>query len=487
MPNITIREYRDWILSHTNGNYTFKESEDQISLLTPYATGVIDFVEIMDYTIIQMQIINKKDEDIKFFMHFELLDAQRAYDLFHEMEEQLLELKNRQVTKVLLSCSGGLTTSFFAQKANETAEYLKEDIHFDAIDFPRLYTVAFNNYDVVLLAPQIKYRTKEVRQILTEKTVASIPSKVFGTYDTAGLIQIVKLSKMAKQQKQKNEMLEMRKKEYRQKAHILSIAVVVGEEGFHIFYQLYENGSPIKNAKIIKQQLHIQDFFDVIKLANSECDKVDYVGICIPGVVQNGQVSVINIDSYQKHLKYKIENYMDLKAQVEKEFDIPCVVNNTTKMSALGYYASQTTYKSLTFYSNNPKTKGQGMASIIDGELVYGKGSIAGEIQLMTAYNRTYMKKSMDIDVSKPRQLEKMIAYMLSTNIVNVGPELICITSPLTPDIRRIRDKLNAVIPEEFLPDFIYVSAEEKVKYMLLGNAEMCMDEIEKDLKEMKV
>ena len=61
MPNITIREYRDWILSHTNGNYTFKESEDQISLLTPYATGVIDFVEIMDYTIIQMQIIRSRN------------------------------------------------------------------------------------------------------------------------------------------------------------------------------------------------------------------------------------------------------------------------------------------------------------------------------------------------------------------------------------------------------------------------------------------
>ena len=60
----------------------------------------------------------------KFYLHFELRDLNYVEELFAEMLATITDLKSKQTVKILLSCTGGLTTVFFADKLNETAKIL---------------------------------------------------------------------------------------------------------------------------------------------------------------------------------------------------------------------------------------------------------------------------------------------------------------------------------------------------------------------------
>ena len=103
-----------------------------------------------------MVLTNLADGENKFYLHFELKDLDYAQELFSQMVETLTDLKNQQSVKILLSCTGGMTTSFFAQKLNDAVKLLSLDYEFAAVPFHRLYNVGFD-YSAILLAPQIAY------------------------------------------------------------------------------------------------------------------------------------------------------------------------------------------------------------------------------------------------------------------------------------------------------------------------------------------
>ena len=106
------QHFKSWILDQHNVNYHIScEDENNIQLHTDYAIASITFTEIENNTIIEFNITSNKDNSVKFYLHFELNDEQHAKQLFVEMVETLIHLKEEKTLKVLLSCSAGLTTS----------------------------------------------------------------------------------------------------------------------------------------------------------------------------------------------------------------------------------------------------------------------------------------------------------------------------------------------------------------------------------------
>lgn len=72
----------------------------------------------------------------KSFIFFQLTHFNHAVELFKEMINCALEATNRPQIRVLLCCSGGLTTTLFASKMQELAKlenyhmrFLQQDIH----------------------------------------------------------------------------------------------------------------------------------------------------------------------------------------------------------------------------------------------------------------------------------------------------------------------------------------------------------------------
>ena len=71
----------------------------------------------------------------------------------------------KQKTKVLLCCSGGLTTSYFAREINEANKLLKNAIEVSAVGYNQLYQIG-KQFDIIFLAPQISYLHVQIQSIL---------------------------------------------------------------------------------------------------------------------------------------------------------------------------------------------------------------------------------------------------------------------------------------------------------------------------------
>ncbi len=64
---------------------------------------------------------------------------------------------------------------------------------------------------------------------------------------------------------------------------------------------------------------------------------------------------------------------------------------------------------------------------------------------------------------------------MLPT-ITTVGPEVVALHSPMTPDVNEVREALKSFLDEEFLPEFYTI--KDPHPYILNGITKMCVDYI---------
>jgi hypothetical protein len=85
--------------------------------------------------IVEMRLERSSDGEPVFFLHFALEDEGRASALLDEMGEALRELREHQVTRILLCCTSGITTTFFANRLNEAAGALSLGYEFSALPF----------------------------------------------------------------------------------------------------------------------------------------------------------------------------------------------------------------------------------------------------------------------------------------------------------------------------------------------------------------
>lgn len=123
-------DFVGWIQKHHNQDYQIiVDNEQLIRLVTDYGEATIRLTKIEQSTIVEFSIISKKDDSVKFYLHFELNDEAHAKQLYDEMVETLIGLKDEKTLRVLLSCSAGLTTSMFAQNLNDVAQMLRLDYH----------------------------------------------------------------------------------------------------------------------------------------------------------------------------------------------------------------------------------------------------------------------------------------------------------------------------------------------------------------------
>ena len=174
--------FKKWIIDHQNDDYQINvESEQTIKLTTSYGEATIQFTDVTNGTIVEFNIISYKNQEVQFYLHFELNDDNHAHQLYDEMIETLIGLKDKKTTRVLLSCSSGLTTSMFADNLNSVVEMLGEDYHFDAVAYSNIYEQV-ENCDLVLIAPQIGYMLKRLQESLPDKLVLQIPTATFASY-----------------------------------------------------------------------------------------------------------------------------------------------------------------------------------------------------------------------------------------------------------------------------------------------------------------
>ena len=363
--------FKEWIKNHETKDYQIIENnQDCIELNTDYGKAEIHFTDVTEGTIVEFNIVSYKDQEVKFYLHFELNDEDHAHQLYDEMVETLIELKNKKTLKVLLSCSSGLTTSMFASNLNSVVEMLGEDYHFEAVAYTNIYEEV-ENYDVILIAPQIGYLLKRLKESLPDKLVLQIPTAIFAGYDAIGAIKFIQneIDQFQKEKKEKQEIKCHCCKHYNRR--ILSIVLSANRAQTRIYYRIYDNNDIMDQQIIIKPTLNTNDLYDVIDTVLLKVKHLDAIAIAIPGIIKEND-----------HLRSSIDGKdIDLKNELEKKYHIDVVISNNANAAVVGFSLEHSEYKNIIFHSQPFGFGVGGQGILVNGQVVLGKEGIAGEIR----------------------------------------------------------------------------------------------------------
>lgn len=460
-------DFKFWIKEHKDDRYSIVlENKNLIKLVTEYGEASISFTEINENIIVEFSIIASKDNAVKFYLHFELNDEEHAKQLYDEMIDTLIGLKEEKTLRVLLSCSSGLTTSMFAENLNSVAEMLGLDYHFDAVSYLSIYEIV-EDYDVVLIAPQIGYMLERLKECILDKLVLQIPTAIFASYDALAALKFIQneLENFYKNKSKEKESGCVHCVQYEKK--ILSIVLLISKTQTQIYYRLYDKCQIIDSKLIIKPTMNIYDLYDIIDTVLLKHSYIDVIGIATPGIVKDG-----------KHLKDPTDGKdIDIKVDFEKKYNIDVFVYNNANAAVVGFSLEHPEFENIIFHSQ-PFGFGVGGQGIIsNGKIVRGKNGISGELR----YFIRRMQLSDDVHKLSLTQhgAVELVTKALLPSIAIIGPEAVVICAPMTPNMNEIKNALASFIDEEFLPELFYI--KEAGSYMLSGITKLCVDYLERE------
>lgn len=91
---------------------------------------------------------------------------------------------------ILLICSGGMSTSFIVQKMLKIGDEKGAQLKIESASAENLEEI-INNYDVVLVAPQVKYRYNRLEEVAKNhlKPIGLIDGALYGTMNAEGILK----------------------------------------------------------------------------------------------------------------------------------------------------------------------------------------------------------------------------------------------------------------------------------------------------------
>nr|WP_288542937.1 hypothetical protein [uncultured Faecalibacillus sp.] len=183
--------FRKWLFNQQNKTcivYNDPQNQDTVILEEKNCLCKITFNL---HSIIEFTIINKKTNKAECYLHFQMQNLNHACKIFYEMFENMSQITNIPAKKILLTCSGGLTTGYFVEKLNTTAQLLELNYTFQAINLEKLEQVS-QKHDLILLAPQVSYQCALLQEKYKNKQILKIPATIFARYDAYKLIELIK-------------------------------------------------------------------------------------------------------------------------------------------------------------------------------------------------------------------------------------------------------------------------------------------------------
>lgn len=448
-------------------NYKYKDNmhvevtDEYVKVKTDYSYSQMT---CYDEKIFEFQVVNTYTQENEFYLHFQMKNLKHARDLFYEMIRVIESLVNKPQTRVLLTCSGGLTTGFFASKLNDSAKLLQKDYSFDAVAFDDLISHA-KNYDIILLAPQISYQHAKLQQQFPSKIVMKIPSRVFAKYDTGTMLSIIEETQI-KQYKKEHEVLSLCEVTHHH-GEVLTLILIRNSSRIHIGYRLFGKDNDIlEDGEIIKTFITLEDIFDVIDTMMVKHKHIDAVSIATPGVINNGVVDTM-----------KLEGMIDgtnIAEEFKKHYHQKLVLCNDVNSVAVGYHACQNLYHNISVIFQ-PISTNAGIGHIINDQLHVGYHSLSGEVQylpLVLSKSRFELNKTIEGTI-------ELLTQMLLSCIVSVAPELIVICNVLV-DIERLKEELQKYIPHIYLPKIVrieYLQDYSFIGCLMLATRELYNDD----------
>lgn len=464
-------DFRNWIREQ-KGPYVLKiEDNNHYKIETDYGISEINFYQIEnDEEVVELRNTDKKTDTTKFFLHFQPVSEEHCRELFNEMISSLLSLKDQQTTRVLLFCTAGLTTSFFAEKLNDISKLLEMNYEFHAVSVNDVYACA-KDYDVILIAPQVAYAETNLKKRIPDKLILRIPTAVFATYNANGCIEFVRdsLKEYRSQKKKKKEHCCNCKN--KQKGKLLVIAIAPSETDTRMNYRVYANGEIIEERAVMKRTINLKDLEDVIEvqvLRNKEIP-FDSISIAVPGVISKGRLDLKRKDVMD--LQGNLDNMFNISNYFEKKTGIPVCVENNANCAALGWYKSQDEYENVCFMSlpNGWLTGGQGI--IANGELIRGAHGIAGELRYVI--NQMQIENPINLNPYHLDTVRQIVTKSILMNVAIMDPEVVVVRCEMLPYPEEIKEDLKRYLPEDRIPEIVHI--DDFNEYVMNGQFHLCL------------
>lgn len=174
----------------------FSDDQKKISFCSKLYHASIAFYED---SIVELSIQERRTKNSVFYLHFQVSDLQTAekniqvfFDFFEKARRTQAELNLPAVRdaagmKILISCSSGFTSSYFAFLMQEALNQVQAEVKVDAVSSMELSLVQ-EQYDYILLAPQVAYRLEEFRRKYGEGRVLAIDTMDFSSRNVKGVM-----------------------------------------------------------------------------------------------------------------------------------------------------------------------------------------------------------------------------------------------------------------------------------------------------------
>ena len=467
-------DFRSWMRSQSGPYEADFSDPDHIRLETDYAVAQVNFYDMdPDPEIVEFHIENKADGETKFFLHFHATEQDHATGLFHEMVEALTALREQQATEVLLCCTAGMTTSFFADRMNQVVQTLGLDWTFSAVSVNEVYEHGADKA-AILVAPQIAYMADRIAEVMRDVPVLRIPTATFASYDAAGCVEFVRDELRRRAQETEEQAATQLTCETKSAKRVLAIAVSMDGKGARLHYRLYDHGEITLSETVIKRRVTIRDLTDIIDTQVCSCSgkvNADVVGIAVPGVVRGGWLELAPRRTHDLTLG---KNTFDLGGFFSERYDIPILIVNNTNCAALGWYGSQEEAQNVVVYSQPAGWAFGGQGIVLGGHLVEGAHGLAGENKVIV--DEFGFSRPLRFNAYNPADVLELVGKVLAMDVATVDPDVVCLSCSLLPNMDEVAAELDKYVPREHQPRLVRV--DDYNELILLGVMVYCLEKL---------
>ena len=438
-----------------------EKDAEHIDLQSDSVDGCANFYTIDGTTIVELRLLSKPSDEPLFFLHFELLDLERAQELFGEMRQAYENTLRTQMHHVLLCCSCGITTTFFANKLNETAQSLDAGYDFQAMPLDQAKEQG-SEFVAVLLAPQVGHLRQSVVEALPDTLVIELPASIFGAYDATAALNLV-VSAVSGARTAAISDLRMAR-DFDHSKCVLAISHVFRKDESTLSYAVLDRGKRSIAGMLVRPQfdtMALDDLAATLRVAGYPPEQFDAVGIGVSGVVDKGV------------LLTKVENgyaHFDLAQVMRGRWGVPVYVDNNATAAAAGCYVSQDKWDDVAFHAQTIGVPACDEGLVIGGLPRAGLSGFAGNLACL-AHD---FSLSMDLGDAAWRYdgMLELVARYLAATICVVAPQAIFVWCDLVTDM----DELRKTIPGDMLPELVAVSDYDGL--ILMGEHSLCLQRL---------
>ena len=461
--------YHQWILAQDIEDMSIEEKDDEhIDLRSDSVDGCANFYDIDDATIVELRLESRSGGEPLFFLHFELLELERAQMLFNEMRQTYEKTFNTSVRHVLLCCSCGITTTFFANKLNETARTLEVDYDFCAMPLDQAKEQG-SEFVAVLLAPQVGHLRQSVVEALPNTLVIELPVSIFGAYDATAALNLV-IGAVSGARAAARSDLRMARDFDRSKC-VLAICYVYREDESTLSYSVLDRGERSISGMLVRSHfdtLILDDLAATLRVAGYPPDGFDAIGIGVPNMTDKGVLLTRLEHGYAR---------FDLAQVMRERWGVPVFVDNNATAAAAGCYVSQGEWDDVAFHAQTIGVPACDEGLVIGGLPRAGLCGFAGSLK----YLSHDFSLSMDLNEAAWRYdgTLELVARYLAATICVVAPQAIFVWCDLVPDMEELREELHKTIPSLVIPQLVAVSDYDGL--VLMGELSLCLQRLATD------